>query len=102
MKHTEMTIAEMLAWKSGNFEEYRQLLSRKHWLESHLRGEFERMYSAQDSMSVFGEDEKDDPTYLKYAKAFDKESAKAEKHKKELNQISERLLVFMKRKGETR
>lgn len=94
MKYDEMTIEEFLAWKSGDFDEYKELLTRKHWLESHIRGASLRRYDAEDSMGVVCDDEHYDSLYLKYKSEYDKETAKLEKYEKEWNEINRKLLSY--------
>ena len=97
MKHTEMTLPEFLAWKSGDFEEYKSLVSRIHWLESHIRGASNRRMDAEDSMSVFRDNEHEDEQYLKYKRDYDKAQAQVEKWMTELEEIQEKLRPFMSR-----
>ena len=93
MKHTVMTMEEFDAWKHGSFTEYSTLISRKHWLWSHIRGQADRMYDAEDSMSVFSDHQ--DSRYLKYKEAYDKASAKREKWESELKEVESKLVEFM-------
>jgi predicted nucleic acid-binding Zn-ribbon protein len=97
MKHTEMTLPEFLAWKSGDFEEYKSLISRTHWLESHIRGAGNRLLDAEDSMSVFRDDEHEDEQYLKYKADYDKAQAQIEKWSNELEEVEKKLTPFMRR-----
>lgn len=98
MKHNEMTFSELLAWKSGDFDEYKKLIYRLHWLRSHIRGASERQLEAEDGMSVFRDDQHDDHVYLKYKERYKKETAKLEKMMTEYSEIENKLIPFMSRR----
>lgn len=100
MKPNEMTLAEFLAFngKGGakGLEEYKRLTTRKHWLIGRMSGQYMRMLDEQDSMSVFGEDEHDDPLYLKYQQRHLQSMVKAQRYEAQLNDIEEQLIQYMK------
>ena len=54
---TGMTLTELFAYngKGGQrgFEEYQKLLKRRRWIDGRLRGQWEALWRAEDSMSVF-------------------------------------------------
>ena len=96
MKHNEMTISEFMAWKSGDFEEYKKLITRKHWLESHIRGASDRQLDYEDAMDIC----KDYPADLaKWKAKHERETVKLEKYEKEYEDISRQIIQFMKRDG---
>ena len=100
MRYNQMTLAEVLAWKSGDFEEYKALITRMHWLESHIRGAGERMLDAEDSMSVFNEDEHEDAQFLKYKTAYETAKGKTEKWTAELLEVEKQLTPYMIKGGQ--
>ena len=97
MSYSAMTLGELFALKSGNFEEYKKLLTKKHWLESHIRGAGERKMDAEESMSVFSENEHDNKVFLKYKADYIKASKQLEKLTEEYRDVSRMLLPFMEK-----
>lgn len=100
MKPNEMTLSEFLAFNGNGgakgLEEYKRLLTKYHWLNSRIFGRHMAMYDAKDSMSVFSEEEHDDPQYLKYLHEYQQSSDKAQKYQNQLSDIEEQLLRYMK------
>ena len=100
MKPTRMTLAEFFAWngKGGakGLEEYKKLLTRMHWLSGRLGGQRLKLYEAMDSMSVFSEDEHDDPLYLKYQKKHDECQMKINRYLEQMDEVESLLLQHMK------
>jgi len=97
----KMTIAELLAWKSGKLEDYQKLLKRKRWLESRIRGAAERRFDAMDGMDCFDDDEHDDPMYLKWKADYEKATEQIEHYETQLNKVAEELLPYMTRQEVT-
>ena len=100
MKPNEMTLAEFLAWNgkggSKGLEEYKKLLTRKHWLTGRLAGQSEKMLDAQDSISVFDESEHDDPQFIKYVNQYHEALEKSKKYLTQLCDVNDQISEYMK------
>lgn len=100
MRANEMTMTEFLEWngKGGaeGLEQYKKLLTRKHWLTGRFRGQSEVMLEAYDSMSVFDETEHDDPQFIKYLNKYQEAFKKVREYKTQLEEVSEQLNKHIK------
>lgn len=100
MKPTEMTLSEFLAWngKGGakGLEEYKKLLTKKHWLTGRWAGQQAKAFDAMDSMSVFSEDEHDDPQYIRYKREHDDAVEKVIRYQEQMADVDDLLNKYRK------
>ena len=77
----KLTLNEFIAWKRGDLEEYAKALTRLNVTRSKLRKAYAEQSDAEDSMSVFSPDERNDPRYIKHADRYEKATARIEELK---------------------
>lgn len=77
----KLTIEEVFAWKSGDIEEYAKALTRLKVTRVKLRKAYAEQSDAEDSMSVFSAEERNDPRYIKHADRYEKATARIEELK---------------------
>lgn len=92
----KLTLEEFSAWKTGDLEEYAKALTCLKVTRVKLRKAYADQQDAADAISVFAEDERTDPRYIKHAERHAKATAKIERLKAREKSEAEAVEEFTK------